>query len=206
MFLFHYEFDFFYLLPLASRNVVAEQVKRTDSAAALPPISSKFFQLYLIPIVKEVFHVLTDTFHKPGFPLQCLILAQAFRIVETGVVTVQLWSKGNFPNNSTYLKQYVNQLMCLTFKHVSPVRIKQFVQGLSMLHSQPQNFRLHVRDFLITLKEFSVSNNKDFYQPESEQKKRHDLQKQAQVKGLVYNPTPSRTQMNRVADEVWPPP
>jgi exportin-1 len=177
------------------------EVKRTDSGPALPPFSTNFFKLYLIPIVKEVFHVLTDTFHKPGFHLQCLILAQAFRIVETRVVTVQLWSNGNFPNNSVYLKQYVNQLMCVTFKHVSPVRIKEFVQGLSVLHSQPQNFRLHVRDFLITLKEFSVASNTDFYRQEAEQKKQHDLQKQAQVKGLVYNPTPSRTQLNRVADE-----
>eukprot|EP00808_Paulinella_micropora_P003144 g18294.t1 len=162
----------------------------------------QFFKLYLVPVIKELVGVLTDTFHKPGFHLQCLILAQIFNIVETNKITVPLWNQGSFPNNQMYIRHYVINLLSNGFKHVSPTRIQQFTNGLFKLHSQPQAFKLHVRDFLISLNEFSASNNSDFYLEEQEKKQQAEKERQRMVPGLEYNATPSRSVMNRtdVAD------
>jgi hypothetical protein len=54
-------------------------------------VANDFYKTYFISLLQDILGVLTDTFHKPGFRLQSLILAKLFNILETGAITVPLW-------------------------------------------------------------------------------------------------------------------
>nr|XP_024394785.1 protein EXPORTIN 1B-like [Physcomitrium patens]XP_024394786.1 protein EXPORTIN 1B-like [Physcomitrium patens] len=52
---------------------------------------NQFHQTYILTTEQEVFAVLTDTFHKPGFKLHVLILQHLFCLVDSGALTQPLW-------------------------------------------------------------------------------------------------------------------
>lgn len=54
-------------------------------------VANDFYKTYFISLLQDILGVLTDTFHKPGFRLQTLILAKLFSILETGAITAPLW-------------------------------------------------------------------------------------------------------------------
>lgn len=55
---------------------------------------NQFHQTYFMTIEQEIFAVLTDTFHKPGFKLHVLILQHLFCLV-SGAATRILWFSEN---------------------------------------------------------------------------------------------------------------
>lgn len=56
-----------------------------------------------------------------GLNLQCQILQRLFQIVETGVVTIPLWgAEQQFPNNQTFVRGFVTNLIGKTFQTVTP--------------------------------------------------------------------------------------
>jgi len=154
-------------------------------------VANDFFKTFFIPLLQDLLGVLTDTFHKPGLRLHATILAKMFSIVETGKITVPLWKPGqNFPNNQTFVREFTMNLLKTSFKNLTPVQIKEFVEGLFRLHSQTPNFKVHLRDFLVKLKEFSKDDNAGLFLEENE--KRKEEQKAAEdrrvqaVPGLHY--------------------
>lgn len=65
-------------------------------------IANDFYRMFLTSLIGEIFVILSDTFHKAGFRLQCELLSKIFGIVESGQVTVPLWGnqqQDQFPNN-----------------------------------------------------------------------------------------------------------
>jgi hypothetical protein len=50
-----------------------------------------FYQAYYLHLMREVFAVMTDTFHTPGFKLHCRILQHLFAIVRTNQIQAPLW-------------------------------------------------------------------------------------------------------------------
>jgi exportin-1 len=48
--------------------------------------ATQFYQTYYLQLMREVFAVMTDTFHTPGFKLHCKILQHLFSIVRTDQV------------------------------------------------------------------------------------------------------------------------
>lgn len=67
-------------------------------------------------------------------------------------------------------------------------QIAAFVEGLFTLNTQYDKFRLHLRDFLVALKEFS-GDNAELYQVEKETedaaKQQADLDRRSKVGGLM---------------------
>lgn len=49
-----------------------------------PEFCNQFYRPYFLTIEQEIFAVLTDTFHKPGFKLHVLVLQHLFCLVMTG--------------------------------------------------------------------------------------------------------------------------
>jgi len=162
-------------------------------------VANDFYRQYFIPLVQDILGVLTDTLHKPGFPLQATILAKLFHIVESGAITQPLWV-GNpnlppgvsFPNNQTYVRQFVVNLLRKSFATVTQSQVEQFVAGLFALNTRPDQFKTHIRDFLIQLKEFNVdgADNSDLYleerrKAEMEQRAREE-ERIKSVPGLAY--------------------
>ncbi|RWW08698.1 hypothetical protein GW17_00027842, partial [Ensete ventricosum] len=87
---------------------------------------NQFYRTYYLTIEQEIFAVLTDTFHKPGFKLHVIVLQHLFCLVRG---------------------KYIITLFCM---------ITQFVGGLFESRSDLPTFKNHIRDFLVQSKEFSA--------------------------------------------------
>lgn len=162
-------------------------------AALDPSVAAPFYQSFYLPLLQDILYVLTDTDHKAGFKLQTLILAHLFEVVTTpGRITVPLFDtarSAQFSSNAAFLQDYVKQLLRNAFPHLQPTQIETFVHGLFDLNKDYALFRLHVRDFLISLKEFSSGDNQDLYaeerELEQERKRQAELETAKRVPGLL---------------------
>mgnify|MGYP001759174073 FL=1 len=145
-----------------------------------PMIAGAFFQQYLLNILQDIFYVLTDTDHKSGFKTQCLLLARIFELIETDKVVVPLWDPAQVPdpamNNRLFIRQYTANLLRVAFPHVQPQYIDQFVSGLCALSSDLVQYKVHLRDFLITSREVAGgSDNSDLFLEDKEAEARNRL-------------------------------
>lgn len=131
-------------------------------------IANQFYTTYFNSLLADLLSVMTDTFHVPGFRLHSTILAELFRILEGGAITVPLWEQAptpagqapqQFANNHAYVRHCVTTLICSSFKHLAPGSVELFVDGLFSLNTDLPNFKNHLRDFLIQQKEFAVDDN-----------------------------------------------
>ena len=130
--------------------------------------------------MQDIFYVLTDTDHKSGFKTQCLLLARIFELIETDKVVVPLWDPAQVPdpamNNRLFIRQYTANLLRVAFPHVQPQYIDQFVSGLCALSSDLVQYKVHLRDFLITSREVAGgSDNSDLFLEDREAEARNRL-------------------------------
>lgn len=155
-------------------------------------VANDFFKAYFLSLLQDLFGVLTDTFHKPGFALHANLLATLFNIIETSVITVPLWTAGGpqFPNNQTFVFESVVALLLRAFPHIGQPQTRAFVQSLFVTSSNLTAFKTHLRDFLVQLKEFSAHDNSDLFLEEQQRKQQEEAKRQqeyvASVPGLQY--------------------
>lgn len=159
-----------------------------------PSISSAFFQQYLLNMLQDIFYVLTDADHKSGFKTQCLLLARIFELIETDRVTAPLWDPAQVPDpamtNRLFIRQYTANLLRTAFPHVQPQYIDQFVSGLCEHASDLAQYKVHLRDFLITSREVAGgSDNSDLFLEEKEaeqhRKAAEERENAAKVPGML---------------------
>ncbi|EKD01296.1 Crm1-F1 [Trichosporon asahii var. asahii CBS 8904] len=161
-------------------------------ASSSPDIANAFYQQFLLPLLGDVFYVLTDADHKSGFKMQTILLARLISLVETNSVQAPLWDSAtiNDPsmNNVTFLKQYIANLLTNAFSNMSPTQINAFVNLMFEHSADPNKFKGTLRDFLITLKEFS-GDNADLYieekEAEAEAKAAAERQAAERVPGML---------------------
>ncbi|OZJ05121.1 Exportin-1 [Bifiguratus adelaidae] len=161
-------------------------------AASDPNIANAFYQSFFLSILQDVFFVLTDTDHKSGFKRQTVVLARLFNLASSGAIQAPLFTPQQVSNpnmsNVDFLREYVTNLLQNAFPHLQPVQIQVFGTGLMEYNTDPTRFKLHVRDFLIQLKEFA-GDTSDLYldekEAELERKKKEDMEKALQVPGLL---------------------
>eukprot|EP01114_Cavostelium_apophysatum_P018509 TRINITY_DN573_c0_g1_i3.p1 TRINITY_DN573_c0_g1~~TRINITY_DN573_c0_g1_i3.p1 ORF type:complete len:800 (-),score=222.53 TRINITY_DN573_c0_g1_i3:116-2515(-) len=150
-------------------NILLEMLQNVSKAGT--DVSSAFYKTYFLPILQDVFFVLTDTFHKSGFKLQATILLQCFHTVEQGRINVPLWDPATVQDpsmtNQKFMREYVVNLLAGAFKNLTPNQIRSYVLGLFELSSDLPAFKKHLRDFLVQLKEFS-GDNEELYLEEKE--------------------------------------
>ena len=168
-------------------------------------IKNQFYYTYYISILNDIFSVLTDTFHKPGFRLHAQILARMFELIDSNEITVDLSTNQSFNpsmkqynNNRHFVFDITATLLHKAFPNLTTQQIESFVQSLFVTHSDTLLFKNHLRDFLIQLKEFNVQdrNTDELFREEQLQLKQQQIQQEQQriqsVPGLQYNgPTQS---------------
>ncbi|RSH81644.1 Karyopherin transporter [Apiotrichum porosum] len=162
-------------------------------ASSTPEISNSFYTQFLLPLLGDVFFVLTDTDHKSGFKMQTILLARLIAIVETNSVQAPLYDPSTVsdPNmsNVVFLKQYIANLLQNAFGHVQSGQISSFVNLMFENSSDPTKFKLTLRDFLISLKEFSTGDNADLFidekEAEAERKAVEERQLAIRVPGML---------------------
>ncbi|KAI5808999.1 CRM1 C terminal-domain-containing protein [Peziza echinospora] len=173
----------------AGLNMCIELIN--NMAETDPRTSSTFFQQFFIPILQDIFFVLTDTDHKAGFKNQAMLLSRMFHFVESGKIQAPLYTPDQAPvgtSNSEFLRTYVATLLQNAFSHLQPAQVRGFVDGLFTLHGDLTRFKLNLRDFLIQLKEFS-GDNADLYaeerEAELEERAKVERERLSKVGGLI---------------------
>ncbi|RKO87879.1 CRM1 C terminal-domain-containing protein [Blyttiomyces helicus] len=155
-------------------------------------IVNAFYSAYFLSILQDIFFVLTNAFHKSGFKLQIMILGHMFATVDSGQITAPLFNPATVPNpamtNQEFIREYVVNLLQTAFPHIQPAQVRKFVFGL--FENKDQNvFRGHVRDFLVTLKEFSGDDNSDLYiderEAEAARKKQIEREAALRIPGMI---------------------
>ncbi|KAI0479057.1 CRM1 C terminal-domain-containing protein [Xylariaceae sp. FL0804] len=157
--------------------------------------ANAFFQQFFVTILQDVFFVLTDPDHKAGFKTQSLLLMRMFYFVLPadgqapriqGPVYLDQAPAGT--SNKDFLADLVGRLLRNAFPNLQIAQINAFIECLFTLNNTYERFRLQVRDFLISLKEFA-GDNADLFVVEKEQEARDrltaDHERRAKVGGLL---------------------
>ncbi|CAE5965940.1 unnamed protein product [Arabidopsis arenosa] len=166
-------------------NLLLEMLKNFQKS----DFCNKFYQTYFLQIEQEVFAVLTDTFHKPGFKLHVLVLQHLFSLVESGSLTEPLWDAATvthpYPNNVAFVLGYTTKLLSSSFPNMTTTEVTKFVNGLYESRNDVGRFKDNIRDFLVQSKEFSAQDNKDLYAEEAAAQMERERQRMLSIPGLI---------------------
>ncbi|XP_058072519.1 protein EXPORTIN 1A-like [Magnolia sinica] len=166
-------------------NLLLEMLKNFQ----VSEFCNQFHRTYFLTIVQEIFAVLTDTFHKPGFKLHVLVLQHLFCLVDSGSLTEPLWDAATvpypYPNNMMFVREYIIKLLGTSFPNMITAEVTQFVNGLFESRNDLSTFKNHIRDFLVQSKEFSAQDNKDLYAEEAAAQRERERQRMLTIPGLI---------------------
>ncbi|XP_065854585.1 protein EXPORTIN 1A isoform X2 [Euphorbia lathyris] len=166
-------------------NLLVEMLKNFQASE----FCNQFYRTYFLTIEQEIFAVLTDTFHKPGFKLHVLVLQHLFSLVESGALTEPLWDAAtvtySYPNNVMFVREYTIKLLGSSFPNMCEAEVTQFVNGLFESRNELSAFKNHIRDFLVQSKEFSAQDNKDLYAEEAAAQQDRERLRMLSVPGLI---------------------
>ncbi|GFY83939.1 exportin 1A [Actinidia rufa] len=158
-------------------NLLVEMLKNFQASE----FCNQFYQTYFVTIEQEIFAVLTDSFHKPGFKLHVL--------AESGSLTEPLWDVTTvtypYPNNAMFVREYTIKLLGTSFPNMTATEVTQFVNGLFESRNDLSTFKNHIRDFLVQSKEFSAQDNKDLYAEEAAAQRERERQRMLTIPGLI---------------------
>ncbi|KAF9624497.1 hypothetical protein IFM89_011540 [Coptis chinensis] len=166
-------------------NLLLEMLKNFQTSE----FCNQFHRTYFVTIEQEIFAVLTDTFHKPGFKLHVLVLQHLFCLVDSGSLTEPLWDASTvpypYPNNTTFVQEYTIKLLGSSFPNMTTTEVSLFVKGLFDSRNDLPTFKNHIRDFLVQSKEFSAQDNKDLYAEEAAAQRERERQRMLTIPGLI---------------------
>ncbi|KAI4144338.1 MAG: hypothetical protein LQ340_006694 [Diploschistes diacapsis] len=162
-----------------------------NMASQDPQTANIFFQQYFISILQDVFFVLTDTDHKAGFKTQSMLMARMFYFVESGKITEPIYSPEQGQpgtSNKEFLRNFVGEILRSAFPNLQAVQINQFIEGLFAYNNDINKFKTTLRDFLISLREFSGDNAELFTEDRElaqQAQKDADMERAKKVGGLL---------------------
>lgn len=142
-----------------------------NMAETEPTTCNTFFQNFYTAIMQDVFFVLTDSDHKAGFKYQSMLLAKMVWLVDSGKVQGPIYGSDTpaGTSNKDFLASYVQSLLANAFSNLQPAQISNFVQSLFAYNNDLPRFKLTLRDFLISLREFSTGDNAELFAEDREQ-------------------------------------
>lgn len=150
--------------------------------------ATKFYKAYYLQLLREIFAVMTDTFHKPGFKLQTLILHHFFSVVQSDVIKAPLWDDNlgptAYPSNASFVQAHVSEMLSTSFPNLRPQQVQAAVVGMLDLREY-STFKQHLRDFLVQSNQFMDQNNAELYADEVAASKKAELEKLSKIPGLL---------------------
>ena len=150
-----------------------------------PATSNSFFQQYFTNILQDVFFVLCDADHKAGFKYQTALLARMFYLIDSGKIQGPIYQQESLQpgtSNRDFLRNYVQDLLGNAFKNLSQKQVQDFVGSLFNYNTDLNKFKVEVRDFLISMREYS-SDNTDLFAEDKEQAAK-DQREQERAKAM----------------------
>ncbi|KAG7366980.1 CRM1 C terminal-domain containing protein [Nitzschia inconspicua] len=166
-----------------------------------PNISQAFYQQYLVTLIQDIFAVMTDRLHKSGFKMHATLLRMIFHLVQANKVTVPLFDPATQPpgqTNPLFLRDYMCNLLITSFPNLTQTQVSKFVDGMFDINMDLPTFKIHLRDFLIELKEFSSEDNSALFMEEKERA----AQAQQQAAMAQRNAIPGMLKPSEIDDDL----
>jgi exportin-1 len=134
--------------------------------------ATPFYTSYHSMLLHEIFQIMTDATHKPGFKQQARILHHLLSVVDGTSIKAPLWDvavKGPnaYPSNAAFLRDFVSNLLATSFPNMLPTQVSACTSGMFELKDFSA-FKHHLRDFLIQTKQFASQDNADLFADELE--------------------------------------
>lgn len=139
-----------------------QNVAQMDNAA------QSFYQTYYTDILQHIFSVVTDSSHSAGLLMHATILAYMFSLVEMNKVTVPLGPNITAVQNMIYVQDFLVNLLKAAFPHLNDLQIKVFIEGLFSFNQDIPQFKEHLRDFLVQIREIAGEDNTGLFLEERE--------------------------------------
>lgn len=147
-------------------NLVYSMVKRfSDSGSA-----NTFLPSHAFTLLSEVFNVMTDTFHKPGFKMQASIIRLFLLSVDSPMLTVPLWDTSTlgpsaYTSNAHFLHSSIINVLCNAFPNMDPAEVRNSVDGMFATKQDFSHFKPLLRDFLVQTRQFKNARdaNREMY-------------------------------------------
>jgi len=155
------------------------------NVANTPAIAQGFYQSFLLALIQDVLGVMTDRLHKSGFKMHATLLQLMFHLVQNQQVTVPLNGDGQQQSNPDFLRAHISNLLITSFTNLTRSQVSAFVDGLFNVNLDILTFKVHLRDFLISLKEFSVEDNQGLFQEEQDERLRQQNEQLAGQRSAV---------------------
>ena len=164
-------------------NLLLEMMKYFQSSE----FCNQFHQSFYLSLIQEIFAVMTDGFHKPGFKLHALILQNLFCVAESNELTAPLWdaSAGTYPNNAAFVKDHVAKLLTTSFPNMGPAEAAVLVQGMFDYKTDLTMFKNHLRDFLVQTKQFKSTDNSAMFAEEQAARQTAERAKIEAIPGMI---------------------
>eukprot|EP00960_Hanusia_phi_P076603 768584-Hanusia_phi.AAC.3 len=112
-------------------TILLEMLRNLDG---LQDIAAQFYAQFLINLLHEIFTVLTDKEHEPGFKLQCAILQHMIYRVIAGVPNTPLFNPSEYPgvsDNKSFVKQKLLSMLSEGFSdRMTQKQLNEFVENL----------------------------------------------------------------------------
>jgi len=112
-------------------TILHEMLRNLDQ---LQDVRNQFYLQFLLSLLHDMFTVLTDKEHEPGFKLQCAILQHMVLRVESGVPTSPLYNATEHPGVSTnqqFIRQKILSMLSEGFsERMTQSQLQEFVTGL----------------------------------------------------------------------------
>ena len=120
-------------------------------------ICNSFYGAYYRRLLNEVFTVLTDRMHKAGLANHTRILALLVQIVNRGAVSDAVIGKQQ-------AMEHLMDVLTRSFTTVTKPQLEAFILGLFAKSEQPHAFTELLKDFLISLKQFTGDEDTEEYE------------------------------------------
>ncbi|KAF8820607.1 putative exportin 1, partial [Cardiosporidium cionae] len=122
-------------------------------------ILGDFCDRFYYSLMQEILMVLTDRLHRAGFKYQTLILRLLLQLIEMRIV-----DKAETGLQKSIVMKNLITILVQSFETVNARQVEAFVLDLFNYCSGDNisKFQTHIRDFLISLKEFAGNNNELF--------------------------------------------
>lgn len=172
-------------------NLGVELLKNVEKLGTTP-FTTAFYQNFYFPILNDTFYVITDSDHKAGFRLQSQLLSKLIELVESGFTSEPLYSSEQAAQgtpNSTYLRQYLANMLINAFPHLQQDQVEGFIRALFAKYKDQISFRGTLRDFLVQIKQYGGDATDYLYAEDREveniEKQKLKKQQDAKVGGLL---------------------
>lgn len=136
------------------------------------PAAADFYRTYYALVLREVFAVMTDTFHKPGFKLHARILHHLFAVAGPQGIQEPIFTPdqtmpdgrpaAGFASNAEYASALVSGLLSTSFPNLRENQVRATVLGMMQLRDFAA-FKQHLRDFLVQANQFADQDNAELY-------------------------------------------